>query len=226
MKQRLFALAAAVVMALGLTACGGSGSSEGRTGDTMETYFFDFTVNSAYLTSDYAGHTPAEGNVLLVADITVKNTFQQSIEMYDTDFQVQWDDGDDAYAYPITTDMETYTEVDPVGRTSCPVHILWPWMRSGPASWSMRCPPVLRISPSPIWSSLWMTPGRRAPARPSSSTSLPRTRQAPPPDKNRKSATAPAVALLILISCCGTKGQRRGSVRGAGRFPHQTNVRK
>lgn len=51
MKQRLFALAA-VVMALGLTACGGSGSSEGRTGDTMETYFFDFTVNSAYLTSD------------------------------------------------------------------------------------------------------------------------------------------------------------------------------
>ena len=56
MKQRLFALAAAVVMALGLTACGGSGSSEGRTGDTMETYFFDFTVNSAYLTSDYAGY--------------------------------------------------------------------------------------------------------------------------------------------------------------------------
>lgn len=120
MKQRLFALAAAVVMALGLTACGGSGSSEGRTGDTMETYFFDFTVNSAYLTSDYAGHTPAEGNVLLVADITVKNTFQQSIEMYDTDFQVQWDDGDDAYAYPITTDMETYTEVDPVGENQLP----------------------------------------------------------------------------------------------------------
>ena len=50
-----------------------------------------------------------------MADITVKNTFEQSIEMYDTDFQVQWDDGDDAYAYPITTDMETYTEVEPVG---------------------------------------------------------------------------------------------------------------
>lgn len=215
MKQRLFALAAAVVMALGLTACGGSGSSEGRTGDTMETYFFDFTVNSAYLTSDYAGRTPGEGNVLLVADITVKNTFEQSIEMYDTDFQVQWDDGDDAYAYPITTDMETYTEVEPGGRTSCPVHIPWPWTRSAAASWSMRYPPVLRTSPSLIWSSLWMTPGRRAPARLSSSTSLLKTRQVPPPDKNRKSATAPAVALLILIRCCGT-----------GRFPHQTNVRK
>ena len=43
-------MAAAVVMALGLAACGGSGSSEGRVDDTMETYFFDFTVNSAYLT--------------------------------------------------------------------------------------------------------------------------------------------------------------------------------
>ena len=53
-------------------------SYSGRTGDTMETYFFDFTVNSAYLTSDYAGRTPGEGNVLLVADITVKNTFEQS----------------------------------------------------------------------------------------------------------------------------------------------------
>lgn len=71
MKHRLFALAAAAVMALGLTACGGGGSSEGRVDDTMETYFFDFTVNSAYLTSDYAGYTPAEGNVLLVANITV-----------------------------------------------------------------------------------------------------------------------------------------------------------
>ena len=110
---------AAAVMVLGLTACGG-GSNEGRTGDTMETYFFDFTVNSAYLTSDYAGYTPAEGNVLLVADITVKNTFQQSFEMYDVDFQAQWDDGDDAFAYPITTDMETYTEVDPVGEDQLP----------------------------------------------------------------------------------------------------------
>ena len=35
MKKRLFALAAAAVMVLGLTACGG-GSNEGRTGDTME----------------------------------------------------------------------------------------------------------------------------------------------------------------------------------------------
>ena len=111
MKKRLFALAAAAVMVLGLTACGG-GSNEGRTGDTMETYFFDFTVNSAYLTSDYAGHTPAEGNVLLVADITVKNTFQQSIEMYDTDFQAQWgSDGEEDFRVPITYDTENQMDL-------------------------------------------------------------------------------------------------------------------
>ena len=121
MKQRLLALAMAAAMVLGLTACGGSGSSsEGRTGDTMETFFFDFTVNSAYLTKDYEGYTPAEGNALLVADITVKNTNQKSIEMYDTDFQIQWDDGDDAFAYPITINTETYEELDPVGDSQLP----------------------------------------------------------------------------------------------------------
>ena len=120
MKQRLIALLAAAVMVLGLTACGGNSINEGRVDDTMETFFFDFTVNSAYLTNDYEGYAPAEGNVLLVADITVKNTFRQSIEMYDLDFQAQWDDGDEAYAYPITTDMATYTEVDPVGENQLP----------------------------------------------------------------------------------------------------------
>ena len=84
--KRVFVLVTALVMALSLAACGGDAeANEGRVNDTMETYFFDFTVNSAYLTADYEGYTPAEGNVLLVASITVKNTFQESIEMYDTD---------------------------------------------------------------------------------------------------------------------------------------------
>ena len=122
MKKRMLALMAALSLALGLTACGGDGgNNEGRVQDTMETYFFEFTVNSAYLTNDYAGYTPAEGNTLLVADITVKNTFQQSIEMYDTDFQAQWgDDAEDAFAIPITTDMETFTELDPIGENQLP----------------------------------------------------------------------------------------------------------
>ena len=122
MKKRLLTAALALALALGLAACGGDGgNNEGRVDDTMETYFFDFTVNGAYLTNDYEGYTPAEGNTLLVADITVKNTFQESIEMYDVDFQAQWgEEGEDAYAYPITTDMETYTELDPVGENQLP----------------------------------------------------------------------------------------------------------
>ena len=48
MSKRCLTGALALVLALGLTACGGgSGNNEGRMDDTMETYFFDFTVNGA-----------------------------------------------------------------------------------------------------------------------------------------------------------------------------------
>ena len=86
-----------------LTGCGDKtgyaedGYGEGRMGDTMHTYFFDYTVNSAYLCPEFEGYTPT----LLVADVTVKNTSTESIPMYDTDFQVQWNvDGE--YDVPIT----------------------------------------------------------------------------------------------------------------------------
>jgi len=93
-----------------LTGCGGNnvypdefGNAEGHMGDTMHTCFFDYTVNSAYLCSEYEGYTPQSGNELLVANITVKNTFGESIEMYDSDFQIQWnDDAADAFDVPIT----------------------------------------------------------------------------------------------------------------------------
>ena len=118
--KHIFAAAGAVLMLLGLTACGGAETSDGRIGDTQETYFFDFTINSACLTEEYAGYVPAEGNTLLVAEVTVKNTDRVSIEMYDTDFQLSWGDGDDAFCYPITTDMETFEELDPVGPDQLP----------------------------------------------------------------------------------------------------------
>ena len=120
--KKLLTFVLASTMALGLAACGAT-SSEGRTGDTMETYFFDFTINSAYLTAEYEGYTPAtEGDLFLVAEVTVKNTFRESIEMYDTDFQLAWNEevDDDSYRYPITTDMETFTELDPVGENQLP----------------------------------------------------------------------------------------------------------
>ena len=119
--KRGVVLMMATAMVLGMTACGGGEvSSEGRIGDTMETYFFDFTIDSARLTARYADRTPASGNMLLVAEVTVKNTFRESIEMYDTDFQLSWGDGDEDYCYPITTDPETYEELAPVGEAQLP----------------------------------------------------------------------------------------------------------
>lgn len=81
------------------------GYAEGRMGDTMRTYFFDYTVSGAYVCAEFEGYQPQEGNELLVITATVKNTTRQSIEMYDTDFQAQWGDtGDDDYSLPITFD--------------------------------------------------------------------------------------------------------------------------
>lgn len=79
------------------------GCAEGYLNDTMHTEFFDFTVHDAYACDSYEGYTPTEGNRLLVVNLTVKNTFSEDIEMYDTDFEVEWDDeADDAYSWPVT----------------------------------------------------------------------------------------------------------------------------
>ena len=83
------------------------GNAEGRIGDTMHTYFFDYTVNSAYLCDEYDGYEPLEGNAILVADVTIKNTSTSTIPMFDTDFQIQWNENsDDAYDWPITIYLE------------------------------------------------------------------------------------------------------------------------
>ena len=88
----------------GVVTADDDGYAEGRIGDVMRTYFFDYTVNSAYTCKEFEGYTPAEGNKLLVAELTVKNTDRSTVTMYDTDFQIQWgdDDDDDAFDAPIT----------------------------------------------------------------------------------------------------------------------------
>lgn len=105
----LFLAAAAI---FSLTACGDTGKvvlpnsegyADGKAGDTMRTYFFDYTVNSAYLTDSYSGRSAEEGYELLVAEITVKNSTDSELEMYDSDFQLQWNDSsDDAFTYSLT----------------------------------------------------------------------------------------------------------------------------
>lgn len=97
------------------------GWAEGRIGDTMHTYWFNYTVNSAYTCGEFAGRSAAEGCRLLVVEITVKNTITSSVEMYDTDFQAQWGgSGEEDYRLPITTDPETYEELDPISGDQLP----------------------------------------------------------------------------------------------------------
>ncbi|WP_295743346.1 DUF4352 domain-containing protein [uncultured Oscillibacter sp.] len=145
--KRLLSVLLAVFLVLALAGCGGkdSGSpgtssggsdnigsgngdvyaedgwAEGRLGDTMHAYWFNYTVNSAYTCSEFAGRKAAEGCKMLVVDITVKNTVTTSVEMYDTDFQAQWGgSGDEDYRLPITTDPETYEELDPISDDQLP----------------------------------------------------------------------------------------------------------
>lgn len=120
MKKFVSLLLAAILMT-GLTACGNSGVTgennvyaedgyaEGGLGDVMNTYFFTYTVNSAYVCEQYESYVPEEGFDLLVAEISVKNISNDTITMYDTDFQVQWGDdtNDDAFDVPITYYVDT-----------------------------------------------------------------------------------------------------------------------
>ena len=97
MKQTKFQLfTAAAAMSVILTGCsmipgmGGSETNEAHIGDTVSTSWFDYTVNSAQAADTYEGYTAAEGKKLVVVDLTMKNTFDESVPMYDTDFQLYW----------------------------------------------------------------------------------------------------------------------------------------
>ena len=87
----------------------------------MHSYFFDFIVNSAYTTTDYNGYTATqvdsetqEPYQLLVVNLTIKNTYSQSVTMWDSDFQAQWSTSQDTglYSWPITDDGNVPTVSD------------------------------------------------------------------------------------------------------------------
>lgn len=73
----------------------------GEIGDTLETMFFDFSVDEASSPAEYDGYTPAEGNRLVLCTVTVTNTFGETLPMFDADFQLQWGSGDEDYAWAI-----------------------------------------------------------------------------------------------------------------------------
>ncbi len=109
LRNKKWMLVAAMAVMMVLTACGDSSSEEnkeGRIGDVLHSEFFDFTVNSVYICDTYEEYTPEADHKLLVSELTIKNTFNETIPMFDTDFQAQWIDKDDqknAFANPVET---------------------------------------------------------------------------------------------------------------------------
>ena len=85
-----------------------NGFAYGSSGDVMQTQWFTVQAGDASVLDSYEDVTPAEGNKLLVVPVTVTNTCDTDLSMYDVDFQVQWDDdSEEAFAAPVTVDDAT-----------------------------------------------------------------------------------------------------------------------
>lgn len=72
-------------------------------GETISTAWFDYTVTQAERTTEYQGYISAEGEQLVVVEMTLKSTYSQPVTMYDSDFQLFWPgiDGGDVRCMPV-----------------------------------------------------------------------------------------------------------------------------
>ncbi len=79
------------------------GYAEGEIGDVMRSVFMDFTVNSAAQYDTYGICSASPGTSLLVMNVTMKNTMDEVLPMYDSDFYILWENSEEGeYAYPIS----------------------------------------------------------------------------------------------------------------------------
>lgn len=95
------------------------GTAKGSLTDVMHTHFFDYTINSAYRCDKFDTYVPEDGYELLVAEVTVTNTTEQSFSMYDNDFELQWEmedagEGKPDHSYSLVELAKTNGEVLPV----------------------------------------------------------------------------------------------------------------
>lgn len=77
--------------------------SFGDVGERMENVFFAFTVNSVERTDTFggAGSQAPAGYDYLVVNLTIENTFGDTLPMFDSDFWIEWGEGDDEGCYPV-----------------------------------------------------------------------------------------------------------------------------
>lgn len=93
MRKKSLVLIVSFVMVFALAGCdmlGGllGGKTEGEVGTTLKTSWFDFTVNSAEEADSYADYTAAEGNKLVVVEVTETNTSDDELPMGTFDFML------------------------------------------------------------------------------------------------------------------------------------------
>ena len=85
------------------------GAGFGYVRDIIHTYWFDFTVNNTMFCQTFQGYTARNGYQLIVLDLTIENTFEDEVPMFDTDFWVEWgedyNDFDGSYPVPDSYDI-------------------------------------------------------------------------------------------------------------------------
>ena len=98
---------------------GGDSNKENHIGDEVSTRWFDYTVTQGQAMDTYEGYTAEEGHKLIVVDVTMKNTFTESVPMYNGDFQLYWPEYqvEDDYCFA----LEQYTDKQLPDEYSIPV---------------------------------------------------------------------------------------------------------
>ena len=67
-------------------------------GEELENSFFAITVRDVTRTSEVYGYTTGvEGMDFLILDVTIRNTFGDTIDMFTSDFTVEWGSGEDQW---------------------------------------------------------------------------------------------------------------------------------
>lgn len=104
-------LSAVLALTLNLTACDsipglGDPDLEGFLNETLTTSFFSYAITDAQSYAQYGGVQPDEGCKFLVLTLELQNRQTQSLPMFDTDFQIQWGDGDEDYAWPVEETLD------------------------------------------------------------------------------------------------------------------------
>src|SRR5574344_791402 len=78
-----------------------------KIGEKVSAKWYDFTVNYVEFLNDYASYTPESDKILVHASITIDNTSDKAIYLFDGDFALVWDLANDERSYAYSMDAFT-----------------------------------------------------------------------------------------------------------------------